>query len=127
MEVLFAVTDLAEEHKEEVIKLTKLMLPEMKTGLARQRRDYGIDEESFPAQFPVEEQAEKKDDTPVHNIGMERLCGKIDYRLHKYGNLNSVSRSIILQRSKDLRSGHSEGSRRLPWLRGISSYCGLLR
>ena len=38
---------------------------------------------------------------------MERLCGKIDYRLHKYGNLNSVSSSIILERSKDLRSGQS--------------------
>ena len=32
--VLTAVTDMAEEHKEEVIKLTKLMLPELKIVLA---------------------------------------------------------------------------------------------
>ena len=105
--VLTAVTDMAEEHKEEVIKLTMLMLPELKIVLARQRRDYGIDEESYPAQFPIEQQAENIDDTPVHNIGMERQCGKIDYRLHKYGTLNSVSRSIILQKSRELRSGQT--------------------
>ena len=29
------------------------------------RRDYGIDEESFPQQYPVEEQANNIDDTPV--------------------------------------------------------------
>ena len=105
--VLTAVTDMAEEHREEVIKLTKLMLPELKIVLARQRRDYGIDEESYPAQFPIEQQAQNIDDTPVHNIGMERQCGKIDYRLHKYGTLNSVSRSIILQKSRELRSGQT--------------------
>ena len=44
------------------------------------RRDYGIDEESFPQQYPVEEQANNIDDTPVHSTGMERQCGKVDYR-----------------------------------------------
>ena len=106
-EVLLVVSEVAEQYKEEVIKLTRLMLPEMRKVLARQRRDYGIDEEAFPVQYPVENQAAKIDDTPVHNIGMERQCGKIDYRLHKLRNLNSVSRSIILQRSKDLLSGQT--------------------
>ena len=47
------------------------------------RRDYGIDEESFPRQYPVEEQANNIDDTPVHSTGIERQCGrqcgKVDY------------------------------------------------
>ena len=70
-EVLNAVTYIAEEHKEEVYKLANLMLPHLQTVLARQRRDYGIDEESFEMDFPVFDQAAKIDETPVHNIGME--------------------------------------------------------
>ena len=110
-EVLMSVSEVGEQYKEEVMQLAKLMLPEMRKVLARQRRDYGIDEEAFPAQFPVEQQAAEIDDTPVHNIGMERQCGKIDYRLHKLGTLDSVSRSIILQKSRDLRSGQTPSFR----------------
>ena len=63
--------------------------------------------------FPVFDQAAKIDETPVHNIGMERQCGKVDYRLKKYLKLPAVSRSIILQRSKQLREGE------LPSFRGF--------
>eukprot|EP00058_Branchiostoma_floridae_P018115 XP_002603604.1 hypothetical protein BRAFLDRAFT_93148 [Branchiostoma floridae] len=104
-EVLSSVSDVAEEHMEEVKKLTNLMLPHMQTVLARQRRDYGIDEESFPMDYPVSDQASNIDETPVHNIGMERQCGKVDHRLKKLGTLNAVSRSIILQKSQELRHG----------------------
>ena len=38
-DVLNTVMDIAQEHKEEVYKLANLMLPELKTVLARQRRD----------------------------------------------------------------------------------------
>ena len=55
--------------------------------------------------FQVFEQATKIDETSVHNIGMERQCGKVDYRLKKYLKLPAVSRSIILQKSKQLREG----------------------
>ena len=92
--VLQTVSDVAWEHKEEVVKVINLMLPELKTVLARQRRDYAIDEELFPTQYPVEEQAANMHDTPVHNIGMERLCGQVDYRLKKLHNLQAVSRSL---------------------------------
>ncbi|QQP50342.1 Hypothetical protein FKW44_011324 [Caligus rogercresseyi] len=104
-EVLNSVSDVAAEHLDEVKKLTDLMLPHLKTVLARQRRDYGIDEETFPMDYPVSEQASNIDGTPVHNIGMERQCGKVDYRLKKLGTLNAVSRSIILQKSQELRNG----------------------
>ncbi|QQP53027.1 Hypothetical protein FKW44_005350 [Caligus rogercresseyi] len=104
-EVLNSVSDVAAEHLDEVKKLTDLMLPHLKTVLARQRRDYGIDEETFPMDYPVSEQASNIDGTPVHNIGMVRQCGKVDYRLKKLGTLNAVSRSIILQKSQELRNG----------------------
>jgi hypothetical protein len=81
------------------------MLPDLQTVLARHRRDYGIDEEAFPVDYPVSNEARNIDDTPVHNIGMERRCRKVDYRLRKLGILNAVSRSIILQKSQELRAG----------------------
>ena len=110
-EVLAAVTEVAQDHKDEVLKLAKVMMPHLQTVLARQRRDYGIDEERFPAQYPVEEQASNIDDTPVNNIAAERACGKIDYRLHKSKELSAVSRQNILQRCKDLRTGETSSFR----------------
>ena len=65
-EVLSVVTRVASEHKEDVINLAKGILPHLRTVLARQRRDYGIDEERFPAEYPVEQQAVSIDQTPVH-------------------------------------------------------------
>ncbi|KAJ8367646.1 hypothetical protein AAFF_G00313980 [Aldrovandia affinis] len=104
-EVLNSVSDLAAEHVEEVKKLTNLMLPHLQTVLARQRRDYGIDEEAFQMDYPVSDQASYIDETSVHNISMERQHGKVDYKLTKLGTLNAVSRSIILQKSQELRGG----------------------
>ena len=109
--MLNSVSEMANEYLEDVVKLTNLMLPHLQQVLVRQRRDYGIDEESFPQQYPVEEQASNIDDTPVHNIGMERQCGKVDYRLQKLGTLPAVSRSIILQRCQQLRDGQNPSFR----------------
>ncbi|MCP4269958.1 MAG: hypothetical protein GY777_31025 [Candidatus Brocadiaceae bacterium] len=78
-EVINAVTDIAQDHKEEVYKLASLRLTHLQTVLARQRRDYGIDEESMEMDLPVFDQATKIDETQVHNIGMEKQCGKFDY------------------------------------------------
>ena len=49
--------------------------------------------------YAVSDQATNIDETAVHNIGMERQCGKVDYRLKKLGTLQSVSRSIIFQKT----------------------------
>ena len=68
-----------------------------------------MDQELFPPKFPVEEQASNVDDTPTNNIDMERLMGKTDYRLHKLQNLGAVCRSIILQKTQQLRKA-SKGS-----------------
>ena len=104
-EMLKAVSDLAEDHIDDVRKLTNLMLPELQTVLARQRKDYGINQDEYEMEYPIFEQAENIDETPVHNIGMERQCGKVDYRLKKFRTIASTSRSLILQRSKQLREG----------------------
>ena len=90
-------------YKEEAVILMNLTMTEASIVLARQRRDYSIDEELFPAQYPVMEQAQNIDDTLVNNITSERTCGKVDYRLQKLKNLEAVSRSIILQKSQNLR------------------------
>ena len=104
--VLQSVVDCALEHEEDTILLLNMMLPGLATTLARQRRDYGLDD-TFPAEFPVEEQASRVDDTPVHNLDMERLMGRTDHRLHKLQRLSAASRSIILRRTKALREASS--------------------
>ena len=111
MEVLESVKSVALEHREEVLKLAKLTVQELREVLARQRRDYGIDEEKFPAQYPVELQAANIEVTPTHNMAGERDHGWIDFRLHKSAQLSAVSRQHILQRTKELREGTSSSFR----------------
>ena len=61
---------------------------------------------AIPVEYPVEEQASKVDNTPIHNIGIERQwCGKVGHHLLKLGNLQAVSRSIIVQRAGKMRAG----------------------
>ena len=77
-EVVEAVVQTAKEYMDEAVKVANLTMKELRIVLARQRRDYSIDEDLFPAEFPVLDQAENIDDTAVTNIGMERSCGKVD-------------------------------------------------
>ena len=62
--------------------------------------------DEFEPEYPVFDQAPNIDDTPVNNIAMERTCGMVDQRLQKLGQLEAVSRSIILSRSSELRDGN---------------------
>ena len=103
-EVVASVVAIASQHQDEVIKLANICLPELRTILARQRRDYGISDE-FPAQYPVKDQTEHIDQTPVHNLDAERRFGKVDYRLKKLQTLEAASRSLILERARDLKEG----------------------
>ena len=59
----------------------------------------------------MQSQAANVNDIPVHNIGSEQLCGLADQRLKKLMTLNSVSRSIILQRTKQLRENSDSSFR----------------
>ena len=49
--------------------------------------------------------------TPMYSIGMEKQCGKVDYRLQRLGTLPTVIRSIILKRSQQLRDGQNPSFR----------------
>ncbi|CAB4062039.1 unnamed protein product [Lepeophtheirus salmonis] len=64
------------------------VMPEMRIGLGRQRRDYSLSDE-FPTQYPVQEQARNIHDTPVTNISMDSNCGQVDYRLHNLKQLEA--------------------------------------
>ena len=77
--VVYSIKEAAMENIDDCVTLLNLCLPEMRTVLARQRRDYGISEQ-FPAEFPIFDQTLNIDDTPVNNIAMERQCGTVDYR-----------------------------------------------
>ena len=41
-------------------------------------------------------------------MGMESICGKVDYRLENLKNLNAVSRPILLQKTQALGKGKPE-------------------
>ena len=59
----------------EAIKLGNFMLPDMRTTLARQRRDYGVSDE-FEPEFPVSELSETaRKEAPINNLAMENACG----------------------------------------------------
>ena len=111
LDVLESVTDAANENADDVVKLSNLILPNyLSLVLARQRRDYDISDE-FEPQYPVEEQAENIDDSPVHNLGMERQCGMTSHHLEKLKTLSAVARSMILQKTKELRDKTSSSFR----------------
>ena len=92
-----------QEQVDDVLFLINSMLPDLARCLAKQRRDYGLDEELFPVEFPIMDPAENVDQTPVNNMDMERLMGKTDYRLQKVKKLGAASRGIILGSTHHLR------------------------
>ena len=108
--VIESVVQVAQEQEDDVLLLVNHLLPELGATLAKQRRDYGLDPALYPVQFPVEDQARVIDDTPTNNMDMERLMGKADQRLKKYQTLSATSRSIVLQKTQQLRSNHGAAS-----------------
>ena len=74
--VLQTVMQVGQEDEDDIVLLVNYFLPELANTLAKQRRDYGLDPEIFPAQFPIAEHAEAIDDTPTNNMDMERLMAK---------------------------------------------------
>ena len=109
--VVEVVKEVGEEQVEDVVILINHMLPELAATLAPQRRDYGLDAETLPANFPIEEQASNIDDTPTNKMDMESLMGMTDQRLKKLQTLPAASRAIILRKTRDLRSSQSSNFR----------------
>ena len=101
-EVVQSVMEQGQEQVDDVLFLINSMLPDLARCLAKQRRDYGLDEELFPVEFPIMDQAENVDQTPVNNMDMKRLIGETDYRLQKVKKLGAASRGIILGSTQHL-------------------------
>ena len=77
------------------------MIPELANVLASQhRKHYNFGD--YPKEYLVFDQCGNIDNTPVHNLQMERQCGEIDYRLKKMANLDAVSRDMINKHSYKL-------------------------
>ena len=85
--------------------------PRLKETLARQRRDYGIDE-SFEAEHPIADLSEKvRENTPVHNLPMESFSGKVGHRAQKNRHLEATSGSIMIDGTKELRKKYGDSFR----------------
>ena len=81
----------------------KFMLPDLMQTLARQRRDYGVSEE-FEPEFPVANLSNiVREQAPINNLAMENACGKVSHRTKKNRNLETTSRSIMIEGTKMLR------------------------
>ena len=94
--VIDVVKSFSAEFGEEGISLVNFMLPKLRQVLGRQRRDYCLDQTAFPAQFPVEQQAENIDDCPVTNLEMER-SDKMKEKFKAGADLKQIS---ALQKEK---------------------------
>ena len=67
------VTEVEEEHNEDVMIMINHIMIEIATTNAKKSRDYETDSDSLAVDFPVEEWAINVDKTQNNNIDMERL------------------------------------------------------
>ena len=102
IEVLNSVKDIAGLHLDDCITLANKMIPQMGDMLAMQRgKHYDFGE--YPREYLVFDQCENIDNTPVHNLQMERQCGDTDHRLKQKANFDVVTRGTILKNTESLR------------------------
>jgi len=112
LHVVDCVKQCAQSHLNECIALTRKILPEMANVLAMQRgKYYGFGDHQ--QEYPVFDQCEDIDKTPVHNLEMERQCGDTDQRLKKKPKLEAVARGTVLKETSKLRSAVSSEYRKM--------------
>ena len=102
IDVVKAVKEMAESQINDCITLAQIMLPHLGEVFRSQRGkcyDFGDIEE----EYPVFEQCDNIDQTPVHNLQMERQCGGTDHTLKKKASLDTVSGDIVLSQTHNLR------------------------
>ena len=101
LHVLKAVKERAESHMNDSITLAQIIFPHLGEVFRSQRGkyyDFGDIEE-----YHVFEQCDNIDQTPVHNLQMERQCGGTDHTLKKKASLDTVSGDIVLSQTHNLR------------------------
>ena len=110
--VVNSVKNIAKAHQNDCITLTKKILPQMAQVLAMQRgKYYGFGD--YPQEYPVFDQCEDIDNTPVHNLQMERQCGDTDQRLKKKVRLDAVARGTVLKETSKLRTNVTSEYRKM--------------
>ena len=98
-EVTEAVHNYAETMINDAVQLINYLRPGILKILKQQRKEYYLQNET---EFPVKKQAENIDDVPVHNLGMERYCGKDASLIDKFKTVEAASRAKIIKGSQDL-------------------------
>ena len=101
-DVIAAVLNIVHQYPTEAKLLAEKIRPKLHETLVNQRGKqygFGTDERSEH----VFDQTPKIDQTPINNMGCERACGTISYKLGTKPYLDTVSRDIILHQSEFLR------------------------
>ena len=76
--------------------------------------DYGLSDE-FAPEHPIDNLSEKaRENAPIHNLGMESSYGLVGHRTKKNLNLESTSRSIMINGTKALREKYGGSFRDFP-------------
>ena len=115
--ILDSITSTVAIYKEQITNIMELIIPKLAEGLSTQRgKIFGFGPEAteecvaFKISTASEEEMEKLNSAPIHNLGEERSVGSINYELGIRGkrNLESSSKKLILNKSFDLleKSGH---------------------
>ena len=112
LDVVKAVKEMAESHMNDYITLAQIMLSHLEEVLRSQRgKYYGFGD--IEEEYPVFEQRDNIDQTPIHNLHMERQCGDTDHRLKKKASLGTVSRDSVLSQTQNLRGQVSRDYRNM--------------
>ena len=76
------------------LKIGNLLLPQLQTTIARQRRDYDLSDE-FPPEFPISELTDaQRENAPVNTMKMKQTCGLVAHRSKKNKSVECTSRQI---------------------------------
>lgn len=112
-ELLNSLDDTIDLYKSEIINLLKIVLPRLADGFEHQKGHiFGFGLAPNEVELPKmkilsnlsNDELKFLDTAPVHNLHEERNVGLVNYELSRrgYGNLNSVSRKNVLNKSFDL-------------------------
>ena len=93
------------------LKIGNLLLPQLQTTIARQRRDYDLSDE-FPPELPISELTDaQRENAPVNTMKMKQTCGLVAHRSKKNKSVECTSRQIIIQGTAALREKYGDNFR----------------
>ncbi|KAK6171675.1 hypothetical protein SNE40_018117 [Patella caerulea] len=112
-EVCNAIETVTSQHRDEVIKVIKMILPTLATGFQKQKGDifeFGGYEDSDHALSKMDTQ--KLERAPIHNLDAKRSVGFVNYELKRRGakELNAASSAQVKAKASDLIEARPSGS-----------------